>query len=89
MLFEMARFLVCFTAELALIWPVIAHHIQILLESQTGILGWDEACLKNDRETMKDYFYSIHNQISACVKSLNEDTTLIHITIRMRSYQSQ
>lgn len=44
MLFQMARFLVGLTAELALVWPVIAHHLQVLLESQARVLGWDEAC---------------------------------------------
>lgn len=44
MLFQMAWFLVGLTAELALVWSIIAHHLQVLLESQARVLGWDEAC---------------------------------------------
>lgn len=44
MLFQVARLLVGLTAELALVRPVAAHHLQVLLESQAMVLGWDEAC---------------------------------------------
>lgn len=44
MLLQMAWFLVGLTTELALIWPVIAHHLQVLLESQARVPGGDEAC---------------------------------------------
>lgn len=44
MLFQMARFLVGLATELALVWPVIAHHLQVLLESQARVLGWYETC---------------------------------------------
>lgn len=43
MLFQMAWFLVGLTTELALVWPLIALHLKVLLENQARILGWDEA----------------------------------------------
>lgn len=44
MLFQMAWFLVSLTAELALVWPVIACHFQVLLKSQARVLGCNEPC---------------------------------------------
>lgn len=46
MLLQMAGFLVGLTAVLALVRPFTAHHIQVLLKGQAGVLGRDKACSK-------------------------------------------
>lgn len=44
MLFKVTWLLIGFAAKLAFVWPVTAHHVQVLLERQTGVLGRDETC---------------------------------------------
>ena len=42
MLFEVAGLLVSFAAVEALVGPVAVHHVQVVLQRQTGILGLDQ-----------------------------------------------
>lgn len=84
MLFQMARFLVGLATELALVWPVIAHHLQVLLESQARVLGWYETCWATCEQATGELSYEKTFQLvqkkHTHMKKCQESNLRIHST---------